>query len=94
MRHHLSSARVLRGGKRGARIYRDFATKGIVQNIKRLLLFKENQILQFEEFGTFFTNGKLPESGLPEIIPLMCTSALLYSHVRVSSGSEQGGAAV
>ena len=75
MRHHLSSERLLRGGKRGAGVCGDVATKGTVRNIKRLRLIKENQILQFE-FSTFFTYGKLPESGLPELIPLMCTSAL------------------
>ena len=76
MRHHLSSERLLRGGKRGAGVCGDVATKGTVRDIKRLLLIKENQILQFKEFSTVFTYGKLPESGLPEIIPLMCTSAL------------------
>ena len=41
-------------------------------NIKILLLIKENQICQVKEFSTLY--GKMQESGLTEIIPLICTS--------------------
>ena len=89
------SERVLRGGKRGARIYRDFATKGIVQNIKRLLLIKENQILQFKEFGTFFYIWEAPRVWTPWNHPFDVHLSSLGSGscirtFRVSSGLRVG----
>lgn len=45
-----------------------FATK--TQNIKRLLLIKENQTSRVNEFPVY---GKMEESGFTEIFPLMCT---------------------
>ena len=45
-------------------------------NIKRLLLIKEEQIFQIKEFNAFFMYEKMPKSGLNEIIPLICTSAI------------------
>ena len=44
------------------------------QNIKRLLLIKENQTSQFSEFSPFLRMGRR-KSGLTDVIPLMCTSA-------------------
>ena len=70
--------------KGGARIYRSFATKGrVVGNVKRILLIKENQVSQgLQRFSVY---GKIQESGLTEIIPLICTSAIwgqypVFSH--------------
>ena len=40
---------------------------------KRLLLIKESQITQVKEFSTVYV---WEESGLPEIVPLICTSAI------------------
>ena len=44
------------------------------QSIKRLLLIKEDQIFQVKEHSTSLFMGRC-ESGLPEIIPLICISA-------------------
>ena len=43
-------------------------------NIKRLLLTKESQISQVKEFSAFSEYGKIGESGLTEIMPLICIS--------------------
>ena len=42
-------------------------------NIKRLLLIKEKQTFHVNEFSRFLCMGKMQESGLIEIIPLVCT---------------------
>ena len=45
-------------------------------NIKRLLFIKENRYLKdVKEFSAFLCLGKMQESGLTEIIPLICTLA-------------------
>ena len=53
-----------------------FATKTSCWNIKRLLLIKENWTSQVKEFSAFLCMGKIQEFGLPEVIPLTCTSAI------------------
>ena len=50
-----------------------FATKQGNPNIKRLLLIKANQTSQGTEFSTFFMYGKIRESELTEIAPLIGT---------------------
>ena len=42
-------------------------------DIIRLLLIKENQITQVKKFSTFYV---WEESGLTEIVPLICTSTI------------------
>ena len=86
MRHHLRSERVLRGGKRGARVYRDFATEGIVQHIKRLLVIKENQILQLKKFGTFLHMGSSQSLDSLKSSFDVHLSSLVSSGIRVGRG--------
>ena len=53
--------------------------KQVVRNVKRLLLIKENQVSEVKEFSAFLCmqeSWKMQESWLPEIIPLICTSAI------------------
>lgn len=72
-----SSEGLLQRGEGGARIYRSFLkTKTKIPgswNIKGLLLIKENETSQVNEFSTFFLCRKMQESELIEIIPVICT---------------------
>ena len=70
------------GRQRGrARICRSFCNKRPGSgNIKRLLLIKENRTSQVNEFSRFSMYGKMQKPGFPEIIPLLCTSALWGQH--------------
>ena len=70
-----SSEKLLWEGKRGARMYRLLQQRAD-RNIKRLLLIKESQISQVKEFCAFSEYGKIRESGLTEIMRLICTSAI------------------
>ena len=47
----------------GARLYKSFITKGRCLNIKRLLLIKENQVTQVEEFSPFLCVGRYKNLG-------------------------------
>ena len=56
-------------------------------NIKRLLFIKENRYLKdVKEFSAFLCLGKMQESGLTEIIPLIYTLASVGGQYPVSSG--------
>ena len=55
----------------GSRWYISFATHNL--NIKRLLLIKENQISQVEEFSAFLCMGRC-NSQLTEVISFICIS--------------------
>ena len=62
---------------RGRPGYMSFCNKDqVVRTSKESLLIKENQISQVKEFSSFSMYGKMQESGLTEIIPLICTSAI------------------
>ena len=68
-------------------------------NITRLLLIKENQTSQVNEFSTFFVSEKMQESGLIEIIPLLCTLTIqgqypVFLHPESPEGAQLGVAAV
>ena len=58
----------------GTRIYRNFCNRDKVVRTSTLLI-KENQTSQVKEFSTFLFVGSAG-SGLPEISPFICTSAL------------------
>ena len=79
-----------------ARICKSFCNKRPgSQNIKRLLLIKENQTSQVNELVLFYT-WEDAKSGIIEIIPLMCTSAIwgqypVFFSSWVSSGCTAGG---
>ena len=69
------------------------------QSIKRLQLIKENQTSEVKKYSAFPCIGKVQESGLPEIIPLICTSATRgqypgLSHPPCPPGAPSGVAAV
>ena len=47
-------------------------------NIERLLLIKENQISQVKEFSVYYSvYEKIQQSGLTEIVHLICIAAIL-----------------
>ena len=81
LEHSLSDLRLL-WNSAPKRQGRSQDTQGVLQqrpgsrNISRLLLIKENQISWVREFSAFLCMGKMQESGLMEIIPLICPSAL------------------
>ena len=67
-------------GKRGVRRYRSFCNKDwVVQTSKRAQLVKEKRISQVNEFNTFPCMIRY-ESGLIEIIHLICTLAIWNQH--------------
>ena len=86
------------GGGVGARLHRSLQEGAGRQNIKRLLLFKKNQISEVEEFSGFMY-VKMQESGLTEIIPFICISAIwgqpascdLIFHILSSSLTVESG---
>ena len=65
------------------------------QSIKRLQLIKENQTSEVKKYSAFPCIGKVQESGLPEIIPFICISAIwgqypMIFHFLSSSGLPVG----
>ena len=62
------------------------------QSIRRLQLIKENQTSEVKKYSAFPCIGKVQESGLPEIIPLICTSATRGQYPGLSHPSCPPGA--
>ena len=65
------------------------------RNFKRFPLTKEIQTARVKELRTFSLYGMMQESGLAEIIPLMCSSAIwgqypVFSHPEFPQGSLSG----